>query len=1526
MHFGRSHARSKSRSPAPLAYNPTSTLASRPPNFLPPSHYAAAAGLTYAGDTRKANGTSPGPDGLCSASPVAYPTSEDSSSLESAETSSHFGAVGRLIGRTPSKRSTVLLSRSNSKGDKNDKEQDPHDNRKSQLGNIPLLEMHLLPSLRDTVDRMTQPPRQQVEYGELADLRPGSSLHSIASRAPHGTPDSTSSTNIPRLRSQPSPAYKSALKSPIRRNALPAATISAPSPHTTSRRSEPDRSTPLYESTAHPQQRGDYSYPPPNNLPITPRAGLKGPSALPKPRVNTKSRSNPSTPLDSRRYTSFATPQPTRPPPSPFQNSSLPRPKNPRRDFGLPSDSGSELERQVGRALSPGRLIVTNAVIVPSSSESDHATKALKRRSQWIAPKKEVPPPPVSDSISSRPTPRQTSIPWARRGSSRPPAEDRRTIGLGLNVEGGFDGGKQRFAIDEDDVSVYEDEHDVDALMDEPALIASSDGDDESIYGEPSPPVESSRRPPLPRRPSNDRRNLEALQGIVDGLHREYRGDQHTVDDFSHSESEAGDDGHGMAIGASTDLQLRSRSPYVTEGKRTPSNVVDDESMYSEEEAFVERVPSRQSVRSRYARDDAFSESSREDSPPPAMTRSPMSLRQNRTSWKRPSSSLAVHDNANTVPRSPSASPHLGERKRPISPRMASVPPAPQTDTRDSLTNPPMAAHRRSKSSSHTSRSSRKEPAQSKRNSRRQSAEAGPRSSRLLTADGTQAGLSPRYSDDPNSRERLAFGIPESLSYGGNVTPDEHDSVVRPPFSRLGSATSIRPGLSRADSDLSVAEAGWEDQARVSKELSKGAAALLDALACKAARSGSSGQRLHVNESRGRDATPLVEQDTWLSRGGSSGSFRNTDATRTNELHARRRSFESVSEYSRSSPRSQHEDYAAPVSEAEYEDTYASPPQVVVHEASNSWRATLSEEIYNSLNKHYGQIEMERQELIYALLVSEQAFVRSARRVVRAVLLPLRARDTRAWLPGLPQDVTRFFDWLEDIVNLHIAIAHALSAVTTIWQKGSIVQRLAGTLKGFVPRLEVYMPYLARNESVQDTLKWYAEQDEGEFGEYLRLKEQEREQCSWSLERLLEEPAMRLKHYLDTFQRLHDTTPLGHPDYLATLSLLYSTRTAVRVMEEVKRREDEYDFVKELSSRIDGLPTAPPLARRARRLLWYGSLECSVPETSRRSDCAAQTPSATPRTGNGNLGRVVNPQQSEGRTPSRLATAIRDWKTRRSRAGSFSSSLSSTLSVQTYETTSSASSASVLVTPRSDQFPSIRITGRNGAKGHARSPQVPQSIPESRVESRTLNVMVFSDMILLAVPSSNDGLSAGQAHSDEEERSRLLEGIGLSRILGVAELGERSVSLNLVPIPLDQLDTGITVENTPPTTITLSIAPSEPPETNPLELLKALRKCHHHTARGLSYPSLPAIITDDLELDTRQSLAGILSSGLPLPKSPSMQFEEAARDNGQVPGVPNGEDAGMRGEREERGWWTLRFQQVLREMQREEVPVALVGE
>lgn len=55
-----------------------------------------------------------------------------------------------------------------------------------------------------------------------------------------------------------------------------------------------------------------------------------------------------------------------------------------------------------------------------------------------------------------------------------------------------------------------------------------------------------------------------------------------------------------------------------------------------------------------------------------------------------------------------------------------------------------------------------------------------------------------------------------------------------------------------------------------------------------------------------------------------------------------------------------------------------------------------------------------------------------------------------------------------------------------------------------------------------------------------------------------------------------------------------------------------------------------------------------------------------------------------------------------------------------------------------------------------------------------------------------------------------------------------------------------------------------------------------------------------------------------------MQFATAAQGGG--PGEHGEKEDRAQGEREERGWWTLRFQQVLREFQREEVPVAVAGE
>ncbi|KAI1789134.1 Dbl homology domain-containing protein, partial [Ganoderma leucocontextum] len=184
------------------------------------------------------------------------------------------------------------------------------------------------------------------------------------------------------------------------------------------------------------------------------------------------------------------------------------------------------------------------------------------------------------------------------------------------------------------------------------------------------------------------------------------------------------------------------------------------------------------------------------------------------------------------------------------------------------------------------------------------------------------------------------------------------------------------------------------------------------------------------------------------------------------------------------------------------------------------WRSTLAPGVFNSLSIQFGAMEMERQEVIHELVTFDREFVKSSRHIIRAYFLPLRTRDSRAWLPGIPPDMARLFDWLEDIVNLHAAISRALAPLVVVWKEGMVVERVAGTLRGFVPQLEIYMPYLVKLESAKAALKWYVERDEGVFGEYLRMKAGEAPEADGegALERLVREPSSRLDKYVELFQ------------------------------------------------------------------------------------------------------------------------------------------------------------------------------------------------------------------------------------------------------------------------------------------------------------------------------------------------------------------------------------------------------------------------
>jgi hypothetical protein len=92
--------------------------------------------------------------------------------------------------------------------------------------------------------------------------------------------------------------------------------------------------------------------------------------------------------------------------------------------------------------------------------------------------------------------------------------------------------------------------------------------------------------------------------------------------------------------------------------------------------------------------------------------------------------------------------------------------------------------------------------------------------------------------------------------------------------------------------------------------------------------------------------------------------------------------------------------------------------------------------------------------------------------------------------------------------------------------------------------------------------------------------------------------------------------------------------------------------------------------------------------------------------------------------------------------------------------------------------------------------------------------------------------------------------------------------------------------------------------------LSALRRCSQSTLRKLIFPGHQDTCSDQL-VDTHLAISSLIGSGLPMPRSPSGHLP-------QIGGTEEGSSRFLGDEREERGWWSLRYQQVFREFQRQD--------
>lgn len=211
-------------------------------------------------------------------------------------------------------------------------------------------------------------------------------------------------------------------------------------------------------------------------------------------------------------------------------------------------------------------------------------------------------------------------------------------------------------------------------------------------------------------------------------------------------------------------------------------------------------------------------------------------------------------------------------------------------------------------------------------------------------------------------------------------------------------------------------------------------------------------------------------------------------------------------------------------------------------------------------------------------------------------------------------------------------------------------------------------------------------------------------------------------------------------------------------MRQVKLREEEYNFVKDLVTGIRGLSDSMHLMRRERRLLAHGALQRIY---LRKQDLQAL---------HGHQSDSAPDKSTRGRQRREVPMMGRSRPAIRRRANSLDSCLSEGVSISSISSLASETSLD------SDTY--LRVSEKAKLRTAARGAKAPviNVAARERLKMSPLYVFVFKDIALLTVP-----LSRRQNDGKTQSNWELSEDVGICRILSVVDqsgrLGKRLSNL-----------------------------------------------------------------------------------------------------------------------------------------------------
>jgi hypothetical protein len=289
-------------------------------------------------------------------------------------------------------------------------------------------------------------------------------------------------------------------------------------------------------------------------------------------------------------------------------------------------------------------------------------------------------------------------------------------------------------------------------------------------------------------------------------------------------------------------------------------------------------------------------------------------------------------------------------------------------------------------------------------------------------------------------------------------------------------------------------------------------------------------------------------------------------------------------------------------------------------------------------------------------------------------------------------------------------------------------------------------------------------------------------------------------------QQIWELTPRSHPDHLSMFSLFNSMDLVIKVIQEVKAREEELTYIKELASRISGLPHTFGLAHRERRLIaqgllrrvflsdrevleGYGTPSERSREPSPRPSMppSPKDPSTPPLPELGKLGPITSPlfpayhnktpilpyasspftprrsyMSALSRTSTALSEASHSSEWMASNSATSSVAISSDFDTGERPDSSASSILSIIQSPFSPYSANASMNAQRRPANSSTKNAWSKGTKEIPVYA-----FVFTDMILFTTQAEKHGLF--QHKQVPSESMSLVDVVGISRVLGVCD-------------------------------------------------------------------------------------------------------------------------------------------------------------